>query len=146
MTGDVKPKKWNANTLYRDDIHPAMALEVFSSGLDIPSVCARAGISKVTYHKWYETYPLFKEACDIGKSAGEHWWDSKAKEHAILVQEQGGPKTTFDTGLYKFTKKVNYKVRENEPATIITDTATLENPEKLKELKNLVASLHKDEL
>ena len=146
MTDDKPVKKMNANTIYRDEIHPDIALRVFSTGLDIPSVCAEMGVSKKTYHEWYNIYPVFAEACDRGKALGEHWWDVKAKEHAVIVQEPGGPKTTFDTGLYKFTKKINYKARESEPATIITDAATLENPEKIKELKSLVANLHKDEL
>ena len=112
MSEQPKIKKWNLNTIYSDDIHPAMAFEALSEGGGIPSVCAKAGISKPTYFRWNETFPQFKEACEIGKAAGEQWWDKRAKEHLVITQEPGGPKVTFNEGLYRFTKKITYKAVE----------------------------------
>lgn len=146
MTLKVKPWKPNAMTIYDPETFPQQAYEASANGGDIAAVAAALGVGKRTVALWRNQHPEFDEALEAGRCVGEAKLDILAKEHMVLVQEPNGPKVTFDTQLYKFTKKSAYKARESDPATIIADKDTLENPEKMKALQDLVNQLHKSEL
>lgn len=137
----VRDFKKHGNDTYNADEDPLIAYEVLASGLGMASVCTQLKVSDFTVGAWRKKHPEFESAILQGLQASEEWWDKKAKENLVIEQEHQGTKTTFNTAMYVFTKKVRFKARENDPinAIIVTDKA------EAADLKKLVADLHKGE-
>jgi hypothetical protein len=146
MTVKVKPWKPNCATLYEGSISDEIAYNAACEGGNVAAIAAALGVGKRTVELWMTQHPSFIEAVDAGKCVGEARLDKLADDHMVLIQEPNGPKTTFDTSMYKFKKKITYKARENDATTIITDKETIESPEKMKALQELVNNLHKGDL
>lgn len=118
MTESTRALNFHGNQVYNPDEDPRIAYEVLATGLGMPSVATKLNVNARTLTRWVHDHPEFAEAVENGQAAAEHAIDSQAHAALTLTQDKDGPKTTFNTDLYKFTKRTRFRARENDPIAI----------------------------
>lgn len=81
---------------------PARYIKLCKEGGTTPEFCLDEDICRKTLENWCETYPEMKLAKIMGKYHAEAWYLRLARKHITITTEKDGPKTTFNTELYKF--------------------------------------------
>lgn len=74
--------------------HPIQYIMLSSRGMNHKEIASEFGISSDTLDNWRDSYPMFNEACEIGKSAHEAWYLRTGKANL--------DNRFFQTGLFKF--------------------------------------------
>jgi hypothetical protein len=116
-------------------------IELMKQGYSINMVVVELDISLQTLHDWRKSIPEFGKAVDIGIAASQAFYERKALENLINVQEKDGPKTVFNQRLYEFTMKSRFKVTDALPAQV---TVQVDKDTSIDKIDDIIKSLHKD--
>lgn len=85
-----------------DDGAPARYIALCKEGGTTPEFCLDEDICRMTLENWCDAHPEMKLAKIMGKYHAEAWYLRLARKHITITTEKDGPKTTFNTELYKF--------------------------------------------
>lgn len=69
------------NSIYKEELHCPMILEVMSSssGGTVSAFCVKALISDTTFYRWISKYPIFSECYRIGNMISRQQWEDEGR-------------------------------------------------------------------
>lgn len=123
----LKIKKWNANTLY-EEAYDAQAYEYMAGDKSHAALAAFFGVTEQTIYRWKKEHPSFKEAVEAGRAAGQAFVEDEARQN---MHDK-----SFNTSLYIFKMKSQYKVRDESTTKALLGINTEGDPDRAREFVN----------
>lgn len=141
---DMEPSSITGKRRYCNHTYRAedcdKVVELMTKGWSINMVARDLDISLDSFTDWRKDIPEFAHAVSVGIAASQAFYEEKALEHLVIVQEKDGPKVTFNQKNYEFTMKSRFKVTDSlPPITLNVDSGV--SDERLEEL---VKKIHKE--
>lgn len=126
-----RPSKYDAKTMCQT------VIECMRDGRSIIEVCAKVGITRDTFYRWYKEIDKkeFKEAVDIGKVLSEAYWDNIGRLGIL------GQIDNFKHAAWIYRMKCRFRDRWNDVQESKIELTTHNQDMSNDEIKEKIASI-----
>ena len=105
---DAKPEGIHGNAKYNPAFHPDAAAAYLRKGATAIEMAAYFGVSRETIKRWYDRYPEFRTAIDLGLESAEAWWYEAGRRNLMNPYFNSSLFMAYMTNRFGWSRKYDH--------------------------------------